>query len=92
MNRGGHGLVDLPTGGVAGNILALTPLRVDARGNVGLKSPGDAKTVRAGAEYEGRFLRIGATEPEAIVGEFVPGIEAMCGSCQLAGSQLGFHG
>ncbi len=61
-----EGFVDLPIGGVAGNILALTPLRVDARGNVGLKSPGDGKAVRAGTKYEGRFLRIGATEPKAI--------------------------
>jgi hypothetical protein len=59
-----NGFVDLPIGGVAGNVLALTPLRVDANGLVGFAA--DGKPAKAGTTYEGSFVTIDPTNVPAI--------------------------
>ena len=52
------GHVDLPIGGVAGNVLALSPLRVSGDGKVGL--PGPEGTVEAGDTFRGSFALVDA--------------------------------
>jgi hypothetical protein len=59
-----NGFVDLPVGGVAGNVLALTPLRVAANGLVGFAT--DGKPAKAGTTYEGSFVTIVPTNVAAI--------------------------
>jgi hypothetical protein len=52
------GLIDLPEGGVTGNLLALTPLRVKGDGTVGLACATDGAVAKAGAVFRGSYLLI----------------------------------
>lgn len=47
--------VDLPVGGRAGNIVALSPLRLSDTGEIGFAGPGDGQTAKAGTVYSARF-------------------------------------
>ncbi len=50
--------LDLPIGGVCGNVLALTPLRVKGNGTVGLACDTHGATAKAGTVYRGSYLLI----------------------------------
>jgi hypothetical protein len=52
------GYIDLPVGGVAGNLLALTPLRVAADGSTGIACDVDGAIVKAGTTFSGAYVLI----------------------------------
>jgi hypothetical protein len=52
------GWIDLPVGGVAGTLLALTPLRVTGAGQVGLACAAERTIAAAGTDYSASFLLI----------------------------------
>ena len=52
------GCVDLPAGGAAGGIVALTPLRVSGDGQFGFAGPGEGTTAKAGAVYRGSYAPV----------------------------------
>jgi hypothetical protein len=52
------GCIDLPVGGYAGNLIALTPgLRVDARGQVGFANDEQAGALPAGTAWSARYVK-----------------------------------
>ncbi len=58
--------VDLPEGGWAGDIVALSPLRVGADGAIGFPPPADG-LAKSGTVYRGVFTKIEATNAPAIL-------------------------
>ena len=58
--------VDLPEGGWAGDIVALSPLRVGADGAIGFAPPADG-AAKSGTLYRAAFTRIDATNAPAIL-------------------------
>jgi len=57
--------VDLPVGGFAGDIVALTPLRVGAGGEIGF--PAASGVVKAGTKYHGEFTKFDAGNRNAVL-------------------------
>ena len=61
------GFVDLPAGGCAGDIVALTPLRVGADGALGFAPPAEGQGAKAGTEYHGAFMKIDPAHRDAVL-------------------------
>ncbi|OPZ84250.1 MAG: PHP domain protein [bacterium ADurb.Bin429] len=55
-----EGFIDLPVGGVAGNLLALTPLRVMGDGTAGLACDTEGTLAKTGVAFTGSYLLIDA--------------------------------
>jgi len=60
-----EGFVDLPEGGTVNDIVALSPLRVSANGDLGFPPSADG-TAKAGTAYHGAFTRVDGTNLEAV--------------------------
>ena len=58
------GYLDLPAGDVAGDIVALTPLRISGAGLIGFAGPGDGQVAKAGTTYNGSFVKVNAQAPD----------------------------
>ncbi len=58
--------IDLPAGGWAGDIVALSPLRVGSDGNVGFPPPANG-TAKKDTVYKGTFIKIDAGNAPAVL-------------------------
>ena len=60
-----EGFVDLPEGGTVNDIVALSPLRVSAAGDIGFRPP-EGNQAKAGTVYRGAFTRVDGTNLAAV--------------------------
>jgi len=58
--------IDLAVGDRIGNIIALTPLRVSAKGDIGFASPVAGVTVPAGKKYHAEYVLVESKFPDTV--------------------------